>query len=180
MLHSKPSELPEKKKLDMPAIEAGTYPARIAKLIYLGVQEEEGYQTKDLVQKSKLMVFFELPSETFEREDDNGKTETLRRSLIKEYNVPDAYNEKSALILLFEAICGSDEGYEDMAGRPLLVEVGHTSSGNPKIVNASKVVKGMQVEELASDPVVCLEFEEDILENEPEFIRLKVAERVGD
>jgi len=67
-----------------------------------------------------------------------------------------------------------------MIGRPLLVDVGHTGSGNPKINSAGKLVKGMTVEELETKPVVCLEFEEDLLKDEPEFIQLKVADRVGD
>lgn len=184
MLNTKPSELPEKVKSDMPDIDAGMYPARICKIIYLGVQEEEKFGAKKgdpLVKKSKLMVFFELPSETFDMKvEDSEETVETRRTLIKEFPIPDAYNEKSGLIILFEAVCDKEEGYEDMIARPLLIEVGHTSTGNPKVKSTQKIVKGMTVPELESEPLVCLDFDEDVVSSLPEFIGKKIADRVAD
>lgn len=167
----------------MPAIDAGMYPARIVKLIYLGQQEEEKYGAKagdPLVTKSKLMVFFELPSETFMMKNEDGSETEATRTLIKEFPVPDAYNEKSGLIILFEAVCDKDEGYEDMISRGLLVEVSHTATGNPKVKATQKLVKGMTVPESELEPVVCLDFDEDKLSDLPEFITDKIAKRVGD
>jgi len=137
-----------KKKFER--IEDGTYVARIAQLIDLGVQEDE-YEGERKV-GHKIFVTFEFPTETI-----NIDGEEKPRWLGKEFNV--SIHEKSTLTKLVQS--ADPEGKFTVKGRnlkglmglPLMITVGSTKTGNAKVSTVARLMKGMSVAELAKDPV---------------------------
>lgn len=126
-------------------IEDGTYGARIQGLVDLGLQKTEWKgETKE---NYKVFITFEFPTERVEVEGVSRP-----RWLSKEYTI--STHEKSALYGLLKAAdpdgkaTNKGRHVKGLLGLPVMVEVGSTESGNAKVVNVIKPMKGMAVGEL--------------------------------
>jgi hypothetical protein len=185
-------------KSDFGRVADGSYPARVAQIIDIGRQQEtawvggkavpqyyivgddgkavkndEGYAKKSGKESSmpciqpKVFVTFELPTETIEIEGEDRP-----RWQSKEYNITNS----GALIKMVKALNPEASKISDIAGSPCMISIGSTESGNAKIASVSPMMKGLEVAELANDPVV---FDMDnpdleVFNKLPEFLRNKI------
>ena len=158
----------------------GTFPARIVQIIDVGTQTDEWKGEKKHI--NKLWITFELPTETIVV-DGEEKPRWLGSEFTK------STNEKARLTKVINACNKEASTFNDLLGKPLLVEVGTTSGGKDKWVGASQVPRGMGVAE-AENKLVYFDIENpdtDILNSLPDFLvdKIKAApefkfEEVGD
>lgn len=151
-------------------LEEGTYVARVCRIIDLGIQQTEDLKTgKPNGWRPKMSVSFELPTETIEVNGEDKPRWLSKISTVSKH-------EKSFLFQLVKATGLRIEklkSINELLGQPLMVEVGLTSGGKNKIVSVSRLIKGMQVDELSQEPVA-FDFdepEEELLEKFPDFIK---------
>lgn len=132
---------------DFGRIEEGTYPARFVQLVDVGEQEQTDFQTGKPTGKynRELFLTYEFPTERIEVNGEDKPRWLGER-------VKFSLHEKAKLPKRLEAFgTGKEKTIEAMLGNSCMVEVGSTSGGNPKIMNVSKPMKGMQVGELEND-----------------------------
>lgn len=138
-----------------PRIEEGTYPARICRLIDLGVQKTEWKGEEKTAHK--ILLTFELPTEMIEVQDKEGNKVMKPRWISKDYTVSN--HEKSALYAIIKAVDPTGEATKQgrhakgLLGLPLMINVGSTETGNAKVIGASRLMKGMLVDDLVNEPV---------------------------
>jgi len=140
----------------------GAFPARIVQVFYMGIQE--GFEGKDT---NKIWLTFELPTEMIETQKG-----TQPRWLSSEFTK--STNEKSKLYKVVKAVDdGKLEDFQDLLGKELLVEVGSTSGGKDKFINATRLPRGMEVLDLHS-PLKFFDDENpdwEVLAEMPQFLR---------
>lgn len=122
-------------------VEDGVYMARVVQIISLGVQKNEYQGT---VKEVEQIVFtFELPTETMEY-----KGEMKPKWLSKTYTL--SLLDSSALSGLLKVLDPKSECEEfvELIGKPCMVAVGSTATGNAKITTITAPMKGIQVPEL--------------------------------
>jgi len=154
-----------------PAISPGTYPARIAQIIDLGVQEDtyEG-ETKE---NPKLWVTFELPTETINI-DGEDKPRWISREFTK------STSERALLTKLIMVVNEDAESLDDLLGKALFLETGLTSGGNAKCTGYAKPMKGFTVPELSKEAEL---FDLDnpnqaVYDKLPDFLKEKIDNRI--
>jgi hypothetical protein len=159
-------------------LEAGTYPARCVGVIDLGVQHSD-YTGKD---SERVRIIWELPTETTEV-DGVAKP----RWMSKPYTA--SLHEKASLRKDLDSWRGKPFTPEELAGfslrnivnAPCLLTIVHQTGTNgntyAKVGAISKIMKGMEVADLATDPIV---FDmddlnaEDVLTQLPEWMQDEV------
>ena len=138
------------KKKNFGRIDEGTFVARVAQLIDLGVQEDE-YEGERKV-AHKIFINFEFPTEMMEIEG-----EQKPRWVGKEFGV--SLHEKATLTKLVQSadpdgkLTSKGRNLKGLMGLPLMVTIGSTKTGNAKIAGMARLMKGLQVAELSKDPV---------------------------
>lgn len=168
----------EGKKKSSGRIDDGVYVARIVQLIDLGIQENEWEGvTKE---QQKVFITFEFPTERIVVDDVDRP-----RWLSKDYTV--SLSEKATLYKLLKAadpdgkITNKGRNVKALLGLPVMVEVGSTSTGNAKIVNTTRVMKGMTVGEL-ENPTVFFDLDKPdmiIFNKLPEWLKEKIKTGIG-
>jgi len=142
---------PQAKK-KTPRLGEGTYMARISSVVDLGIQPMTDWQTQEPVEpKPRVMLTWTLPTETMERELEDGSTETLPRLLSKEYTISN--HEKSNIVKLVATLKPGLKVLTELLDLECMVSVGSTVNDNDKITNVVKSPKGMSIDELERDPV---------------------------
>lgn len=150
------NELKKNASSNFPKLEpiaSGTYMARLVQIIGLGIQESEW--KGEIKVANKAFLTWELPDETVEY---NG--EQRPRWLSKEYTL--SINEKSSLTQVVQALApnGGVTSLTDLLGKPCMVTVGKTSTGNSKIVGVVAAMKGVTVKEVYdSNKIVAFDFD---------------------
>ena len=154
-----------------PPVGAGTYPARIAQIIDLGLQKDS-YQGEESV-KPKLFITFELPTKKIEIDG-----EMKPRWISREYTK--STHEMSALTSVIMAVCPDASSFEDLLGKPCLIQTGLTSGGNDKIISVAPEMEGMVTPPLANGTVFYdLEHpSQAIYDNLPRFLQEKIDNRI--
>jgi len=154
----------------------GTYPARIAQVLDLGMQRDE--YKGEVKTAQKLWITFELPTE---RIDVNG--ESKPRWISRE--VTKSTGDKAILMKVLKAIFSQEEldeveSFKEMLGKPLLIEVGTTSGGKDKVIGFTKVMKGMSISGLESNPAYldCENIDNDVYDSLPDFLKEKIDGRI--
>jgi len=138
------------KKFQAPEVKAGSYFGRVVQIIDLGVQKQTDWQTgaeKD--PQRKLMISVEVPKLTYEDKDHN----KIPRWFYKEITF--SSNEKSSMYSIFSDILGYDQNdwnnndidLFDALSLPVMVQIGHTNTGNPKVLNIVSAPEGVEVPE---------------------------------
>lgn len=177
----------KKARVDYGRMEDGTYPARIVRILDFGLQFATDFKTGEVkkyddgndVIQHKVWIDFEFPTETIEI-DSIAKP----RWLGKEYVI--SSHEKAAIQGLLKA--ADPDGKVTMKGRnvsgllglPVMVGVGSTSSGKAKIVNVTRLIKGMNVDPLAN-PTLFFDLDSpDIktFEGLPDWMKKRIQEGV--
>jgi hypothetical protein len=157
-------------------IPEGTYPARLVQLVSLGVQETEW---KGVVKQSpKVTLTFELPTETITIND-----EEQPRWLSREFTL--SLSDMSNLTPVVKALDpkGECKDLSDLLGKPCMVQVGSTSTGNAKITSIVAPMRGMPVAEIYN-PAKMLAFDFDNPDLEmfatfPQFMQEKIKSAIN-
>jgi hypothetical protein len=154
----------------------GTYPARLVQLISLGVQESEWQGEKKTA--AKVMLTFELPTETI-----NINGEEQPKWLSKQFNL--SLHEKSSLTPVVKALdpSGQCQDLTQLLGKPCMVQVGSTSTGNAKITSIVAPMKGMPVAEIYNPAkMIAFDFDEpdmDVFATFPQFIQEMIKSAIN-
>lgn len=137
-------------KKNLGRIDEGTFPARIVQIIDLGIQEDEYLGERKV--GHKVFINFEFPTELVTVGDEDKP-----RWLGKEYTV--SLHEKAALTKLVAAAdpegkaTSKGRNMKGLLGLPLMVSIGSTDKGNPKISNVARLMKGLAVGELVNKSI---------------------------
>ncbi len=137
-------------KKNLGRIDEGTFPARIVQIIDLGVQEDEYLGERKV--GHKVFINFEFPTELVTVGDEDKP-----RWLGKEYTV--SLHEKATLTKLIAAAdpegkaTSKGRNMKGLLGLPLMVSIGSTEKGNPKISNVARLMKGLTVGELVNKSI---------------------------
>lgn len=160
-----------------PRIEDGTYMARVSSIIDLGVQPQTDWQTGDATDsKPRVLFTWTLPTETQERELDDGTVETYARVISKEYTLSN--HEKSNLVKIVKTLKPDLKSLNELLDFECMVSVGSTINGNAKVTNCVKAPKGMSIDVLERPPVN-FDFDapsEDAFMTLPNWIKGKITE----
>ncbi len=160
-----------------PRIEEGTYPARFSAVIDLGIQPQTDWQTGEATDsKPRVLITWTLPTETIEREHDDGTVETIQRVISKEYTLSN--HEKSNIVALVKAMGTPMSDLTSLLDEPCMISIGSTMNGNAKVTNAVKAPKGMPVDELSS-PAYYFDFDnpsEELFTALPTWIQDKIKD----
>jgi hypothetical protein len=154
----------------------GTYPARLVQIVSLGVQEGEWQGERKVA--PKVTLTFELPTETI---TINGEEQP--RWISKEFNL--SLHEKSSLTPIVKALdpAGQCKDLSELLGKPCMVQVGSTNTGNAKITNIVAPMRGMPVAEIYN-PAKMLAFDFDNPDLEmfatfPQFMQEKIKSAIN-
>lgn len=157
-------------------IPEGTYPARLVQLISLGVQE--GEWQGQVKQSPKVTLTFELPTETI---TINGEEQP--RWIGKEFNL--SLHEKSGLTPVVKALDpkGECKDLTELLGKPCMVQVGSTATGNAKVVSVVAPMRGMPVAEIYNEAkMIAFDFDAPDLEvfaTFPAFMQEKIKSAIN-
>ena len=164
--HAKQERIPE-----------ATYMARIASITDLGVQEQTDWKTGEPTDpKPRILVTWELPTETITVEHNDGTTEELPRLISKEYTASNY--DQSNLMKLIAVLKPGVTNLVDLLNIECMVNVGSTVNGNAKVVSVVTVPKGMPVPELTR-PASHFDFDapdEELYLILPSWVRTKILD----
>jgi len=158
-------------------IPEGTYMSRISSIIDLGVQPQTDWQTGEPTDsKARVLITWTLPTETIEREHDDGTVEKLPRLISKEYTLSNY--DQSNLMKLIKTMKPGLKVLTELLGIECMVSIGSTVNGNAKVTSCVKAPAGMPIDELENDPT---HFDFDAPEEElylalPNWVRQKIRE----
>lgn len=168
-------------KTKAPRIEEGTYMARIASIIDLGIQPQTDWQSGEATDpKPRALFTWELPTETIEITNEDGEIEDKPRWMSKEYTLSN-YEMSNLYKLLVALGKKSTVRLEELLNTECMVTIGSTINGNAKIVAVVPSPKGMPIPELANDSRF-FDFDNpdcDLYETQPEWIREKIKDAVN-
>lgn len=137
-------------KKNLGRIDEGTFPARIVQIIDLGIQEDEYLGERKV--GHKVFINFEFPTELVTVGDEDKP-----RWLGKEYTV--SLHEKATLTKLVASAdpegkaTSKGRNMKGLLGLPLMVSIGSTEKGKPKISNVARLMKGLTVGELVNKSI---------------------------
>jgi hypothetical protein len=154
----------------------GTYPARLVQIVSLGVQEGEWKGERKVT--PKVTLTFELPTETI---TINGEEQP--RWISKEFNL--SLHEKSSLTPIVKALDPARQckDLSELLGKPCMVQVGSTETGNAKITSIVAPMKGMPVAEIYNQAkMLAFDFDAPDLEmfaTFPQFMQEKIKSAIN-
>ena len=130
------------------------HPALIAQIIDLGLHFKKDFSTGEIatwkdgnpIIMQEIYVTFEFPTQMFVYEEGKDPQPAW---VSKRYSV--SRNEKSALYELLKAANCLKSDLSELAGRVVMVEVGSTNTGNPKIVGVTAAKKKILVDDEVVD-----------------------------
>ena len=144
-----------------PRLGEGTYMARISSIVDIGVQPMTDWQTHEPTEsKPRVLITWTLPTETIEREQEDGTVENVPRVLSKEYTLSN--HEKSNIVKLVMALKPDCKVLNELLDRECMLSVGSTNkdankkateASNDKVEAVVKTPKGMTVDPLPHDAI---------------------------
>lgn len=158
-------------------IPEGTYMGRFSAVIDLGIQPQTDWQTGEPTDpKARVLITWTLPTETIEREHDDGTVEKLPRLISKEYTLSNY--DQSNLMKLVKVMAPGLKDLTELLGQACMVSIGSTVNGNAKVTSVVKAPAGMPIDELESQPQ---HFDFDNPDQElflllPQWVRNKIKE----
>ena len=130
-------------------IPEGTYMGRVNSVVDLGIQPQTDYQTgAEKPSKPELLITFELPTETYTVDSDEGEVEKTRL-ISKRYT--QSNSERSNLYRLVVTLKPGISDVSELVDEPCMISVGSTVSGNAKITDIIKPPSGMPVPEMTRE-----------------------------
>ena len=174
-------------------IDEGQYIGTPVMIIDLGQQFQTDWQSGDVqtwadgnpkIQNEVFISFSLLTQPYVSEEGDEGYVRVGKTFTVSSH-------EKAAVVALMKAAgCKSTE-LTELIGKAVLVDVGHTATGNPKIRGFSKVGNKVLVgDDVVSVPALlqsapdCIVFDrddpdEDVLEGLPDFLKQKINDQAS-
>ena len=156
----------------------GLYPARVVGIIDVGIQRFTDFNQNEVC-KPKVVMIFELPTETIEVEEA-GEIIEKPRWVSKEFVI--SFHEKSALIKILTGLgWKKGENLDSLINKACMVQLGTTANGNDKLEGVTRVPKGITVGDLYNTPMVFDMDEPDpqVFEKLPKWIKTKITEAVN-
>ena len=133
-----------------PRIPEGTKMARICSIVDLGIQPQTDWKTKEVTKSQpRVLISWELPTETIDIEDEDGNVTTKPRWISKEYTI--SSYEMSNLYKLIKVLKPGIETLDELLGMACMVTVGSTENDNAKVTAVVPVPDGMPVADLEQD-----------------------------
>lgn len=171
------NDMGSKPKAKAPRIEEGTYMARISSIIDLGIQPQTDWQTGEATDpKPRALITYTLPTETLEKELEDGTVVSYPRVISKEVTLSN--HEKSNLVALVRALKPGLADLKELLNAECMVSIGSTVTGNAKVTNVVKAPNGMPIDELENEPVF-FDFDapdEDVYKSLPRWIQEKLLD----
>lgn len=156
-------------------IPEGTFIARISHVVDVGVQPQTDYQTGEpTASKPRVLVTWELPTETIKVEHEDGTEEDMPRLISKEYTLSN--HEKSNLVKLTAILKPNLNSLTELLDVPCMVNVGSTKNGNAKVTGVVPCPSGMEVPPLTKEAMF-FDFDapkEDQYVLLPPWLRMKI------
>lgn len=162
-------------------VKDGVYPARVVRVIDLGMQVQTDWKTNEpktwddgnIMRKPEVWIDFEFPTETIELDGEERPLWLGKRYIVSNH-------EKSGMYqLLLATGKNPDSGsVADLLGEALQVSVGTTSGGNAKITSVSALMSGFEVGEL-QNPTLLFDqdnFDQAAYDTLPQFIQTMIDE----
>lgn len=153
----------------------GTYMARVAAVIDLGIQEQTDWQTGESTDpKPRALLTWELPTETIAVEHNDGEVENVPRLISKEYTL--SSYEQSNLMKLVKILHPKLKVLTELLDISCMVSVGSTANGNAKVTSVIAAPNGMPVPELTK-AASHFDFDnpsEDMFLTLPDWVRVKI------
>ena len=171
--------------IQLPAIENGSYPARIVGIVDMGRHPATDAKTNEIkkdrlgnvITSPRVQLVFELPTERVELPaTDDKEAQTIHRRLYKEMAL--SKGDNAGLTKVLKALCPNATSVGDLLGKACTVQVGKTSSKKDKVESISALTKGMADPETFIEPFI-FDFDEPTAEafaNLPDWIKSKIAE----
>jgi hypothetical protein len=129
------NDKPVTKGFDQELLEEGLYPARLARIIELGEQEDK-YGVKP-----KVIFAFTIPTEHITIEG------VKKQRMMMTWALNQTSNPDGTLMKYMKALQGAT--WDDVLGKPCMIEVSHDKKGDKTYMNITGVVKpmaGMSIE----------------------------------
>lgn len=176
---------PEQKEREI--VKAGTHPAYLYRIVYLGTQSRV-FEGKE-IQSQKVWLDFELPKEVVEYEDEKTKEKkSFVRSLGAEYTL--SLHEKGKLLPMIQGWLGRSLTNDEMQsfdvctllGRPAFVTVKHEEGKGGKmyanLAGVAPVMEGYTMPKMVNKIIEIGkdQWGSDDFNALPEFLRKKVEE----
>ena len=162
---------------DFEPVTQGTHIARLIGIADLGIQR--GEYKGEVSERAKGWFTFETPHETVSK-DGKDIAKTIGTELTLSLG-PKANLTKIAAALAPGSVLNESFDLTSLLGKCVLINVGLTSGGKPKIVSAVPLAKGQEAP--ASDtPLVAFDFDNqdaEILSKLPKFVRENIANAVN-
>ncbi len=166
-------------KAQVPDIKNGQYPARLVQIVDIGIQEQIDWQTKEAKDpKPRVLLTFELPTQRVETDEGNKP-----RWMSKEFTL--SGHEQAALPKVIANINPifdiEKESLSSLLEMQCMVAIGHTVTGNPKIVGINPIIEGFEVPELEND-TTAFDFSDpdlEVFKALPKWIQKKVMEALN-
>lgn len=190
-LNAKEKEYTGGKRVDQPALEAGTYPARVVQVIDLGVQEQDPYQGQDPKPPiQKLMITYELADE-FIVDEEGDEVKDKPRWLSEEFPLHNLESDLATSTKRYYAIdpdCESDGDWTKLLGAPVMLTIvqnigkGKNAGRIFNKIKATSTMRKKEAEKLPElqNPGKILDLDDastvDVLMTLPEWIQKKIKE----
>lgn len=154
-------------------VSEGTYPARFASIIDVGIQPQTDWKTGEPTKSQpKILITWELPTELITIEREDGTSEEAPRLISKEYT-QSAWENSNLVKLLNTFKAGS---ITELAGMKCMLSIGSTVTGNAKVTSVVEAPSGMPVADLSKE-AVCFDFDnpdKDVFLGFPGWIQTKI------
>jgi len=171
-------------RVDQPLIAAGSYPARVAQIIDLGVQPRKAWKGTEKSPVDQIWFTLELPTE-FMLDADGNEEKDRPRWLSRKINMFSSTQENAVSTKFMEALDPTGELEDDwgkLLGFPCTVIVTHSKDGKYcNIGSISPVMKGMKIDELQNEAKLFdLENPDmELYEDLPEFLKEMISSNLN-
>lgn len=158
-------------------IPEGTFMGRFFSIVDLGVQPQTDWQTGEAIDpKARVLIMWELPTETIEVEHNDGTKEELPRLISKEYTLSNF--DQSNLMKLVKALKPGLKSLTELLGLPCMINIGSTINGKAKVTSVIQAPNGMPVPELTKEPNY-FDFDapaEELFIQLPNWVQMKIKD----
>ena len=131
-------------------IPEGTFMSRVSSIVDLGIQEQTDWKTGEPTDpKARVLITWELPTETIEVEHNDGSKEMLPRVISKEYTLSNY--DQSNLMKLIKSLKPNLKELQEFLDLTCMINIGSTKTGNAKVTSVMPAPAGIPIPELTKE-----------------------------
>lgn len=183
------NKLPNNSKTTIPAMEPGTYPARLVQIITLGVQKQRPFKGQEKPPALSFRLTYEFLDE-FLKDEDGNDLEDKPRWLTEELPFLSLKAEKAKSTQRYYALDPDEKfkgDWSQLIGAPCMVTVTNYENSQGDTKDSVASVSAMRPKEAAKapelkNPSLVFDFEEpdkDVFLNFPDWLQDKIKEAVN-